>query len=83
MDPDVPIWDQTQFFPRAEFNVSDGDLKILFLQSNAMTSPEPIDDPWFSAHRSYKDPQQKNRTLYRADNLAVPMGCVEQVSGVL
>ncbi|KAF2192069.1 hypothetical protein K469DRAFT_555931 [Zopfia rhizophila CBS 207.26] len=78
MDPRVPIVDQTRFLPRAEFNVSDGDLKIMFMMTNAMRFSEPCNDPWFSAHRAYVDPLVHNKTLYLSDNLASPMGCVEQ-----
>jgi hypothetical protein len=78
MDPDVPTVDQSGLYPRAEFNVVDGDTKFLFLQSNAVVMSKPCDDPWFSMHQAYED-QLANATLYRADNLAEPMGCVEKV----
>jgi hypothetical protein len=78
MDPDVDVIDQSAFFPIAEFNVTDGDLKILFLQSNGIITKAACDDPWFSAHQAFIDPIQNNRTMYKADHLAVPMGCVEK-----
>ena len=52
--------------------VGEGDIDILFLQSN-VGYLEPVDDPWFSAHE-YDDVNK----WYTADQNPSPLGCVTQ-----
>ncbi|KAF2183637.1 hypothetical protein K469DRAFT_667831 [Zopfia rhizophila CBS 207.26] len=78
MDSRMDVPNQSLFIPRPEFNVSDGDTKLLFLNANGISFTAPCDDPWFSAHKPYAERLQQNRTFYRPDYLASPVGCVEQ-----
>ncbi|KAF2105161.1 hypothetical protein BDV96DRAFT_608476 [Lophiotrema nucula] len=67
---------QSSFIPIREFNISNGDVHLLFLEPHSTDFAAPCDDPWFSAHDAYTSPT--NATSYFSDNLLNPMGCVEQ-----
>lgn len=72
--------DQSDFRPRTEFKVTDGDAFMLFLFANSIIFTEPSDDPWFSAHKTWSfDAGDYNVTGYSADYLGTVVGCVEQV----
>lgn len=79
MDERLPWPDQSTFIPRPEFEVLDSDTEIIFLSANRVLFSEPCDDPWLSAHEPYTIPNTTDFSGYLADDLAVPMGCVEQV----
>ncbi|KAF2728729.1 hypothetical protein EJ04DRAFT_516392 [Polyplosphaeria fusca] len=78
MDERLPTVDQSIFVPRDEFNRTDGDTQLLWLNGNRIIFSEPCDDPWFSAHEPYTIPGSNDTSGFLPDHLGVPMGCIEQ-----
>lgn len=65
-----------------ELQRPDADVTLFFLSAQGISYFEPVDDPWFSAHRDGKL-QVDTRTndtfhLYQQDEAASVMGCITQ-----
>lgn len=67
------------FVPIPELRQNSGDVALAFL-SYTGTYFDPVDDPWFSAHRlgSYDVPSSFLATRYEKDFAISTIGCVEQ-----
>ncbi|KAF2271752.1 uncharacterized protein EI97DRAFT_427646 [Westerdykella ornata] len=69
----------SMFTPIPQLNHTDADVMLFFLSSPGITFMEPVDDPWFSAHR--QGPREGNvmhnrtRPTYLQDEPARVLGC--------
>jgi len=61
----------------ADLNRTDADVTMFLLNQNSMKHPNPVNDPYFSAHRR-ADIDTRNLTLYTADALTSAIACAEQ-----
>lgn len=72
--------DNVNVLPEMESNNSD--LVLVGISANSLTYDQPVNDPFFSAHRAevryYSN--QNNETVYLADRNSAVMGCQERVS---
>ena len=64
------------FTPIPALHPQDGDIDILFLQTN-LQYLNPVDDPWFAAHKQIV-PDGANVPFYLPDNEPSNVGCVNQ-----
>lgn len=72
--------------PIDDLSRKDADVYVLFLSSNYIGSPRPLDDYWFAAHQPLLEGelQSKNITgnntfhVYFADEASSPVACTEQ-----
>ncbi|KAK3998227.1 hypothetical protein QBC44DRAFT_376080 [Cladorrhinum sp. PSN332] len=67
-----------QWRPIPDLQRKDADLTLFILNQNSMFYPEPVDDPFFSAHREATVPALDSHTIYTADNLTSFMACADQ-----
>lgn len=71
------------FTPIPQLNHTDADVMLFFLSSDGITFVEPVDDPWFSAHR--QGPREGNvmhnrtRPTYLQDEPVGVLGCTFQM----
>lgn len=74
-----PYW-ITGWHPIPSLNRTDADVVLFFLNQNSMFHPQPVSDPFFSAHRELDTsvPGQPPRKSYTADTLTTAMACTEQ-----
>jgi hypothetical protein len=74
-----PQWSVSDFEPTPEVAQDSADL-ILFFLSYTGKYLNPIDDPWFSAHRSHRSDTLPPlmETLYSRDSAISTLGCTEQ-----
>ncbi|KAF2204418.1 hypothetical protein GQ43DRAFT_469074 [Delitschia confertaspora ATCC 74209] len=73
------------FIPIDALHRDDADVNLIFLSSNQVVSPIPINDPWYSSHRTIPGFRLnytgwRNLTLggYFADETASVLGCASQ-----
>ena len=64
------------WIPIPDFARKDADVSVFFLHQNSVMYPEPVDDPFFAAHRERDGVFEQ--IYYTADNLTTVMACVEQ-----
>jgi hypothetical protein len=70
---------KSSFAPIHEIQQSDADITLLFLSFTGRYA-EPVDDPWFSAHRLHLADSRTAiaRTTYARDRPVSTLGCTEQ-----
>ncbi|KAK5174886.1 uncharacterized protein LTR77_000022 [Saxophila tyrrhenica] len=66
----------TSWNPIDELRSDNADLSIFFLAPQGMTFVDPVNDPWFSAHKVREVPGFDD--IYEADNLGRAMACNDQ-----
>jgi len=67
--------------PIPEMSTDNADITLIFLYTNAVTYPQPVDDPFFPAHWPVvrKFVTWKNITTYKSDHPFAAIGCKVQV----
>lgn len=74
------------FTPDSRLFRPDADLSLIFLSGNGVAFYEPTNDPWYRGSVPWLEvkneednvPGQWKRTVYRPDEAASPMGCIQQ-----
>ena len=61
--------------PIQQLNRTDAEVSLYFLGADSISFTEPVDDPWFSAHRAL---EIKDQTYYLSDTIMRIVGCAEQ-----
>ncbi|ERF76409.1 hypothetical protein EPUS_06967 [Endocarpon pusillum Z07020] len=83
----IKFWDaynnaiSSTFIPPLEMQSSDADLVAIFIAKNEMRYRQPINDPFFAAHRredEVSDQQRGNVTFYNSDFPISALGCTLQ-----
>jgi len=69
--------DAMNWTPIPDFNKSNADISLFFMAGNSVSYYDPVDDPYFSAHRIF-DNALTNSTLYTTDSLNSAMACTDQ-----
>lgn len=80
----VPL--SEMFMPDPRLFRPDADLSLIFLSGNGMSFLEPTDDPWYRGsipwtnitQTGYNKTGDWKKTVYRPDEAASPMGCIQQ-----
>lgn len=75
----------SMFAPDTRLFRPDADLLLVFLSGNGVVFLEPTMDSWYrgsipymSGRIGYTNPYARSKTLYRPDEAASPMGCIQQ-----
>jgi hypothetical protein len=77
-----PGWEEADSFePIDAIRTSDADLDLIFMSARGIRFTEPVDDPWFAAHREGRRPpiNPKSTPLYLQDEPVGVLGCLSQV----
>ena len=61
--------------PIPDLRRADADVSVVFLSQNSMKYLQPVDDPFFGAHRRN---EESGTVTYAADEITTVMGCAEQ-----
>lgn len=76
----------SSFIPDPRLFRSDADLYLIFLSGNGVSFYEPTEDPWYrgsvewtkSRQMGYNNTDEWIKTIYRPEEAASPMGCIQQ-----
>lgn len=76
----------SMFVPDSRLFRPDADLYLMFLSGNGVAFWEPTEDPWYRGsvpwtevkQVGYNVTKQWSKTVYRPDEAASPMGCIQQ-----
>ena len=74
---------RSTFTPIKELAQTDGDISLIFLSNDGIHYTEPVEDEWYSAHRTTNDTLRENgysdqKHYYLSDETASVLGCKEQ-----
>lgn len=64
------------WMPLPDLRRDDGDVTLVFVSAHNVNYPTPVDDPLFAAN---DQTSSSGRTVYKADNTAGVVGCVDQI----
>lgn len=81
----MTIWPDASFFaPDPRLFRPDADMYLIFLSGNGVAFYDPTNDPWYRGFVPWKEvntlayEDNINMTVYRPDEAASPMGCIQQ-----